>query len=257
METQRRRRVVAGCRRSYFVQGGYTGTITKSTRATRSRAARRSPAGHAAGVRHGSTCRRSPAGRVRFRFRVGTDRSSGSLGWYIDDVRIYRCVTDAAAADGRHRARRRRRSDDRRHGRRRDRRRTATGSSVVAAADLQQQHDLRRRPQDALEMPSGRPSPTGRWSSTAWGGSGGHGTRRVYVQVRDRAGNWSRVLQRHHHLRVARAARSQVRAQAVRCGLWMLRARPLGWRPGIGAPMWPSKCVWTGVGCARVACWSA
>jgi hypothetical protein len=33
------------------------------------------------------------------------------------------------------------------------------------------------------------------WSlvSRAWGGSGAHGTRHVYVQVRDRAGNWSRV----------------------------------------------------------------
>jgi Zn-dependent metalloprotease len=28
---------------------------------------------------------------VRFRFRIGTDSSVGSLGWLIDDIRIYRC----------------------------------------------------------------------------------------------------------------------------------------------------------------------
>jgi hypothetical protein len=31
---------------------------------------------------------------VRIRFRVGTDSSTGSYGWYIDDVRIYRCTPD-------------------------------------------------------------------------------------------------------------------------------------------------------------------
>lgn len=35
----------------------------------------------------------SLAGRsVRFRFRMGTDASVGDYGWFIDDVRIYRCL---------------------------------------------------------------------------------------------------------------------------------------------------------------------
>lgn len=30
--------------------------------------------------------------RVRFRFRVGTDRAGGDIGWFVDDVAIYSCV---------------------------------------------------------------------------------------------------------------------------------------------------------------------
>jgi alpha-tubulin suppressor-like RCC1 family protein len=35
---------------------------------------------------------------LRFRFRIGTDSSDGNLGWYIDDVRIYKCVSNTTAA---------------------------------------------------------------------------------------------------------------------------------------------------------------
>jgi len=30
---------------------------------------------------------------VRFRFRIGTDSSNGDYGWFIDDIRMYTCVT--------------------------------------------------------------------------------------------------------------------------------------------------------------------
>ena len=33
-----------------------------------------------------------------------------------------------------------------------------------------------------------------RLTDTAWGGRTGNGTKRVHVQVRDRAGNWSEVM---------------------------------------------------------------
>jgi len=29
--------------------------------------------------------------RVRFRFRIGTDQGTGSFGWAIDDMQLYRC----------------------------------------------------------------------------------------------------------------------------------------------------------------------
>jgi hypothetical protein len=35
---------------------------------------------------------------VRFRFRIGTDNDIGSLGWFIDDVRLYTCSTPAPTA---------------------------------------------------------------------------------------------------------------------------------------------------------------
>ena len=35
---------------------------------------------------------------VRFRFRVGTDISNSDYGWFIDDVRIYKCVSVALPA---------------------------------------------------------------------------------------------------------------------------------------------------------------
>ena len=35
---------------------------------------------------------------LRFRFRLGTDSSGGNNGWYIDDVRIYKCLSDTTTA---------------------------------------------------------------------------------------------------------------------------------------------------------------
>ncbi len=35
---------------------------------------------------------------LRFRFRIGTDSSGDNYGWYIDDVRIYKCLSDTTTA---------------------------------------------------------------------------------------------------------------------------------------------------------------
>jgi bacillopeptidase F (M6 metalloprotease family) len=32
--------------------------------------------------------------RIKLRFRMGSDRAVGGRGWYIDDIRIYRCAKD-------------------------------------------------------------------------------------------------------------------------------------------------------------------
>ena len=34
---------------------------------------------------------------VRFRFRIGTDGDVGFQGWFIDDIRVYRCVAGSSA----------------------------------------------------------------------------------------------------------------------------------------------------------------
>ena len=35
---------------------------------------------------------------VRFRFRIGTDAAGDNYGWYIDDVRLYKCLADTTTA---------------------------------------------------------------------------------------------------------------------------------------------------------------
>ena len=55
-----------------------------------------------AGDSHGYTSTQlslaSLAGQsVRFRFRIGTDRSGDDYGWYVDGFRIYRCLAPATA----------------------------------------------------------------------------------------------------------------------------------------------------------------
>jgi bacillolysin len=178
--------------RRYFVQGGYTGTITRKTRNPLK--GRQAFTGRSRGWGSSRLDLSSLAGRtVRFRFRIGTDRSSGSLGWYIDDVRIYRCVSDrepptgsialdrgadittdgtvdvSIDADG-------------------------TGSSLSRLLISNSSSTSGGILRNALEMPFREMVTDWSLESTAWGGSGGHGTRRVFVQVRDRAGNWSPVM---------------------------------------------------------------
>jgi bacillolysin len=175
----------------YIVQAGYTGTITRSTRNPLKR--RKAFTGRSRGW--GSTrLDLSPlAGRsVRIRFRVGTDRSTGGFGWYIDDVRIYRCLPDASrptvtiTLDGGATA-------------------TADGTVDVSIDAHDSGSGISRLRISNSSTVSGGVLKTGLdmpfttsvtdWSllSRAWGGSGASGRRHVYVQVRDRAGNWSRV----------------------------------------------------------------
>jgi Zn-dependent metalloprotease len=178
--------------RSYFVQGGYTGTITSGTRNPLK--GRRAFTGPSRGWGSSKLDLSSLAGHtVRFRFRIGTDRSSGSLGWYIDDVQIYRCVSDGQPPTG---------SIELDGGANATSDGTVdvsivadgTGSSLSRLLISNSSSTSGGILRNALEMTFRETITDWSLSSTAWGGSGGHGTRRVYVQVRDRAGNWSRVL---------------------------------------------------------------
>jgi bacillolysin len=177
--------------RRYFVQAGYNGTITRSTRNPLK--GRKAFTGRSRGWGSTRLDLSSLAGRtIRIRFRVGTDRSTGNFGWYIDDVRIYRCLPDRTRpmatitlddgaatttdgivdisidADG-------------------------TGSGVSRLRISNSSTTSGGVLKTGLDMPY-RDTVTG-WSlvSRTWGGSGAPGRRHVYVQVRDRAGNWSLV----------------------------------------------------------------
>ncbi len=130
--------------------------------------------------------------QIRLRFRLATDRSSGSLGWYIDDVRIYRCVSDGTRPTATLRI---------------DDGAASTGDGLVTlsidahdagsgVSRLRISNSAATREgvlSKAITMPIR--SRVTEWSltSTTYGGSGRPGSRKVHVQVRDRAGNWSRV----------------------------------------------------------------
>jgi len=175
----------------YFVQGGYNGTIAKST--GNPLKGRRAFTARSRGWGASRLDLSALAGRtVRLRFRLGTDRSSGNFGWYVDDVRIYQCLSDtrrptasvrlddgaATTTDGIVDL-----TIDA----------TGTGSGLSLLRISNSSATSGGVLKTALVM-SYRSTVAG-WSlnSTAWGGSGQHGSRRVYIQVRDRAGNWSSV----------------------------------------------------------------
>ncbi len=130
------------------------------------------------------------AGRpIRLRFRVATDRRHGSMGWYIDDVRIYRCVRDRVAPTGGVTI-----------GDGGDRVTQAVQTLTIVGRDATSGVSRMRVSnagtltrgllRDGIEMPFRE---TLRWllTDTAWGGTTGDGPKRVWVQLRDRAGNWS------------------------------------------------------------------
>ncbi|MFN8621151.1 MAG: M4 family metallopeptidase [Chloroflexota bacterium] len=126
---------------------------------------------------------------VRIRFRIAADRNGAAAGWYLDDIRIYRCATDTdlptaslqigsgastvataqqtltiAASDPTTPVTRMRVSN----------RGTVAGGLLVDGADLPFATTL-----DWL------------LTDTAWGGTTADGPKTVWLQVRDRAGNWS------------------------------------------------------------------
>lgn len=79
-----------------FVDLGYTGRI--STSRSNAMAGRSAFVGASAGYSTSRLDLGSLAGRnVRFRFRLATDTTVGSTGWFIDDLEIYRCPGPASA----------------------------------------------------------------------------------------------------------------------------------------------------------------
>jgi hypothetical protein len=130
---------------------------------------------------------------LKVRFRMASDRAMGGRGWYIDDVRIYTCTTDA----------------DRPTGTlvidggvpstadpgvdiavtSRDATTWVTHLRVAGSATL----DASGRLAAGLEMPI-RDALSWDLTDAALGGSPGPGVKGVYAQVRDAAGNWSEVF---------------------------------------------------------------
>ncbi len=177
--------------RKYMVQSAYNGTITSSRGSPIK--GRKAFVGSSRGWGATRLDLSSLAGRkVRIRCRLATDSKAGSLGWYIDDVRIYRCVRDdtrptvtvrlddgaASTTDG---------IVDLTLAAK------GTGSSVARVRISNSSAMAHGRLKSAIEMPFRKTITDWSLVTRVYGGSGGHGTRPVYVQVRDRAGNWSKV----------------------------------------------------------------
>jgi hypothetical protein len=177
--------------RARFRQGGYSGTLRSGT-------------GNRLGGRKAFTARSRGWGasrldlgdladhEIRIRFRIASDRSSGGLGWYIDDVRLYRCVADATRPTVKVRI------DDGAASTTDplvtldiDPADTGSGVSRLRISDSPATRDgvlakgLTMAVRDRVRQ----------WSlvDPTYGGSTRRGTRTVYVQARDRAGNWSKV----------------------------------------------------------------
>jgi len=127
--------------------------------------------------------------RVRIRFRIGTDRTHGSYGWYIDDVRIYHCPWDTKAPTG---------SVVIGEGAEAVRQRTQSlaisgDDATTAVTRMRVSNSGRLRDgllREGVELPF-RASLDWILTDTAWGGTKADGSKRVHVQLRDRAGNWS------------------------------------------------------------------
>ncbi len=75
---------------SLFTDNGYTGTIKSGT--TNPLAGREGFGGYSSGYISSRLDLSTLAGNnVRFRFRIGSDSSTGGRGWWVDDVRVYTC----------------------------------------------------------------------------------------------------------------------------------------------------------------------
>lgn len=173
---------------SDFVNSGYSGTIASGR--GNPLAGRRAFVGASRGWGASRVSLADFAGqRVRIRFRVASDRSHGAEGWYIDDVRIYRCARDGAPPTGSVRI-----GVGDPFTRQPTQALSITGADQVTAVTTMRvsnrgalRNGLLR---DGVELPF---RATLDWLLTdpAWGGSERDGTKRVFVQLRDQAGNWS------------------------------------------------------------------
>jgi bacillolysin len=85
--------VDAGAR---FTHNGYDGTLS----AANALGARSAFANESNGYISSRVNLSSLAGQgIRFRFRIGTDSTRGDEGWFVDDVRIYRCLPTIKVSD--------------------------------------------------------------------------------------------------------------------------------------------------------------
>jgi Zn-dependent metalloprotease len=176
-----------------FTHGGYDGRIAKGT--GNPLKGRKAFTGSSRGWAQARVDLRAFAGsKVKVRFRMGSDRKVGARGWYIDDIRIYTCSADDEPPTG---------SLTIDAGADRTREPDATLALTWADADTWvtrlRLSNSKKMNGPGIVLAKGINMPirdTVRWdlSDTTWGGSGKPGTRRVYAQVRDAAGNWSDVF---------------------------------------------------------------
>jgi hypothetical protein len=171
-----------------FINSGYTGTIaTGRGNPLRGRKA-------FVGISRGWGASRADlsdlAGKqVRIRFRVGTDDRHGSYGWYIDDIRIYRCVKDGDDPTGTVTI-----GSGAALVKQKTQTLTITGQDATTGVNRMRVSNSGAKKngllKDGVELPF---RGTLEWllTDTAWGGTKGDGAKRVWVQLRDRAGNWS------------------------------------------------------------------
>lgn len=175
-----------------FTHGRYNGTIAKGH--GNPLAGKRAFTGNSRGWAKARVDLSGFAGSsVKVRFRMGSDRQVGGRGWYIDDVRIYTCASDKGKPSGSM-------TIDGGAGTTADRkvqlaldyadaRTWVTGIRIASSPKLNGSGLLLK----GLTM-SARETLVWDLSDTAFGGSGKKGARRVYAQVRDAAGNWSKVF---------------------------------------------------------------
>lgn len=130
---------------------------------------------------------------LKLRFRMASDRAIGGLGWYVDDVRIYTCTNDTERPSGSVSI---------------DAGAPTTTSAKVTLAFTSSDDSTwvtRLRVSNAGAVNANGALKAGwtipirdslAWdlSDSAWGGTATRGTKRVYAQVRDAAGNWSHVF---------------------------------------------------------------
>ena len=82
--------------KAFFTHGGYNGTL--ATGRGNPLGGRRAYTGDSRGWWESRVDLSAFAGELlKVRFRMGSDRSFGGRGWYIDDIRIYTCAADSDA----------------------------------------------------------------------------------------------------------------------------------------------------------------
>ncbi|MFV2062318.1 MAG: M4 family metallopeptidase [Chloroflexota bacterium] len=175
-----------------FTHGGYNGKIARNR--GNPLAGRRAFTGNSRGWSAARVDLSNFAGKaMKLRFRMASDRSVGSFGWYIDDVRIYTCAADADRPSGTLSI---------------DGGAASSSDTQVALAITASDASTwltRLRVSNSGELNGAGTLLKGLsmsirdglvWdlSEPAWGGTPGLGTKRVYAQVRDAAGNWSAVF---------------------------------------------------------------
>jgi hypothetical protein len=176
-----------------FTHGGYNGTLAK--RFGNPLGGRRAFTGSSHGWAEARVDLSPFAGEsIKLRFRVASDRAVGARGWYIDDIAIYACANDSDRPTG---------SLTVNGG-------DATTSDADVAVSLSfsdattwvtrlrisgsgAMNDAGTQLRKGLTMPI-RETLTWDLADTTYGGSGDPGSRKVFAQVRDAAGNWSNVF---------------------------------------------------------------